>query len=113
MFLSTFLFLAITLYLSLASVGHRFFIHQFYVKKLLQLFEYGSKRVKTVQKRLHATRERKRKLSMIKERTPQLTIDTDDDEAFGNAVANVDDKDKDDDDSSSEEADESKFNLVT
>ena len=75
------------------------------------MFEYGSKRVKTVQKRLHATRERKRKLSMIKEKQPQLTLDSDDDL---NAFEDDDKKnDSEENDSAySEDADECKFTRV-
>lgn len=59
--------LTIFCYLGLASVGHKFFIHQFYVTKLLQLFEYGNRRVKKVNERLQLSREKKRKISLIQE----------------------------------------------
>lgn len=67
MLLTSLFFIALILYLGLASVGHKFFIHQFYVEKLLQLFEYGSRRVAKVNQRMQQNRERKRKLSLIQE----------------------------------------------
>ena len=67
MLFTTLFFVTLMLYLGLASVGHKFFIHQFYVEKLLQLFEYGNRRVEKVQERIHQIRERKRKLSLIQE----------------------------------------------
>ena len=67
MLFTTVFFIALILYLGIASVGHKFFIHQFYVTKLLQLFEYGNRRVEKVNQRLHQNRERKRKLSLIQE----------------------------------------------
>lgn len=66
MFLTLTFFICLFGYLSLASVGHRFIIHQFYVSKLLQLFEYGEKRVKTVNKRIKQKREKVRRISLIK-----------------------------------------------
>ncbi len=67
MIITTTFLVALFSYLGLASVGHKFFIHQFYVTKLLQLFEYGNRRVKKVNERMQQSREQKRKLSLIKE----------------------------------------------
>jgi len=67
MLIASIVFLILILYLGISSVGHKFFIHQFYVSKLLQLFEYGNRRVEKVNQRLQQNRERKRKLSLIQE----------------------------------------------
>lgn len=40
------------LYLGLASVGHKFFIHQLYVCNLLKLFEYGQRGVERINQQL-------------------------------------------------------------
>ena len=44
------------LYLGLASVGHRFFIHQIYVSNLLKLFEYGQRGVERINQELQQKR---------------------------------------------------------
>ncbi|XP_054159072.1 glycerol-3-phosphate acyltransferase 4-like [Oppia nitens] len=54
--------LAIIIWLGLASVGHDFYIHQRYVEKLLQLFEYGRKRADIVEVKI---KERQRKISRL------------------------------------------------
>jgi hypothetical protein len=82
------IFTIFVLYLGLASVGHTFFIHLFYVSKLLQLFEYGRSRVEKVNQRVHQNRERKRKLSLIQEgmdanKLTEMESDTDADSAYG------------------------------
>ena len=51
-------------WLGLASVGHDFWLHRKYIEKLMQLFEYGRKRVEKVQTKV---RDRQRKLSRINE----------------------------------------------
>ena len=48
------------LYLGLASVGHRFFIHQIYVSNLLKLFEYGQRGVERINQQLQQQKRRRR-----------------------------------------------------
>lgn len=39
------------IYLGLASVGHRFILHRFYLDKLIELFEYGQKDIEKINRR--------------------------------------------------------------
>lgn len=50
-------------YLGLASVGHRFILHQLYVKRLIRLFEYGQKKVEKIHRKAQQKRRYKKKLS--------------------------------------------------
>lgn len=50
-------------YLGLASVGHRFFLHQLYVSRLLKLFEYGQKKIEKIEKKVSQERRHRRKIS--------------------------------------------------
>ena len=56
--------MALIVWLGLASVGHDFQLHSFYVNKLIKIFEYGRKKVVKVELKI---KERRRKLSRIME----------------------------------------------
>lgn len=56
--------ISLMVYLGLASVGHEFWIHRYYINALVFIFEYGRKRVEKVRK----TKQKiQRKLSRIHE----------------------------------------------
>ena len=79
MLLSTVFFVLLSLYLSLASVGHRFFLHQVYVSRLLKIFEYGNKKIEKINQKIQLNRQKTRRLSLIQEGVvkPDDGIDTD------------------------------------
>lgn len=56
-------FIALILYLGLASVGHRFFVHQLYVSRLLKLFDYGKRKIQKIQQNIQQERKIQRKIS--------------------------------------------------
>ncbi|KAH9528019.1 transferase [Dermatophagoides farinae] len=56
-------FILLILYLGLASVGHRFFIHQLYVSRLLKLFDYGKRKIRKIQQNIQQERKIQRKIS--------------------------------------------------
>lgn len=59
---TTIIFIAL-FYLGLASVGHRFFLHQLYVSRLLKLFEYGQKKIEKIEKKVSQERRHRRRIS--------------------------------------------------
>lgn len=93
-FYPTAFFVALVLYLGVASVGHRFLIHRLYVDKLVKLFEYGEKRIRKVNQRIEQNRQSKRKLSLIQEgidvsklTLPSETSDSETDSAYSEETA--------------------------
>jgi len=71
-------FLGLIIWLGLASVGRKFWVHHKYIEKLIQLFEYGRKRVEKVNSQV---KQRQRKLSKIHESYEEEDEEEDNDES--------------------------------